>query len=319
MSSSSLNRRHFLGTAAIGVSASPFAFGAGQAFAIAMDSGDPVASSAPAKWAAGELQRALEAKGAAVRRCAKISEAAAGEFCIAAAGPASTLVRDNPALAALPQARESLAIASVKASNRQALVAAGRDATGLVYALLELADRVTYSTDAAASLAFDAAVHEQPANGVRSVTRMFCSDVEDLPWFNDREMWPKYLTMLAGQRFNRFNLALGIGYDFIRNVTDAYFQYAYPFLLDVPGYKVRVPQLPNAERDRNLEMLKFIAEQTVQRGMQFQLGTLDARLRVDRQPEGELHDRRCDQGESRALLPRCVRAPAAGLCRRSAA
>src|ERR1700716_2282074 len=85
-------------------------------------------------------------------------------------------------------------------------------------------------------------------------------------------MWPQYLTMLATNRFNRFNLALGIGYDFIRSVTDAYFLFSYPFLLSVPGYNVRAPQLPDAERDRNLEMLRFISEQTVARGLGFQLG-----------------------------------------------
>ena len=115
-------------------------------------------------------------------------------------------------------------------------------------------------------------VAERPFNSIRSMTRLFTSDVEDKPWYNDREMWPQYLTMLAANRFNRFNLALGIGYDFIRNVTDAYFLFAYPFLLPVPGYNVRVPQLPDAERDQNLKMLNFIAEQTVARGMEFQLG-----------------------------------------------
>jgi hypothetical protein len=40
----------------------------------------------------------------------------------------------------------------------------------------------------------------------------------------------------------------------------------------VPGYNVHVPQLPDAERDANLAMLKYISEQTVQRGLQFQLG-----------------------------------------------
>src|SRR5258708_44883 len=113
---------------------------------------------------------------------------------------------------------------------------------------------------------------ERPANLVRGIKRLFTSDVEDKPWYNDREMWPEYLTMLATQRFNRFNLALGIGYDFLRGVTDAYFLFAYPFLLTVPGYDVQVPQLPDAERDRNLEMLKFISEQTVARGLEFQLG-----------------------------------------------
>ncbi len=33
-----------------------------------------------------------------------------------------------------------------------------------------------------------------------------------------------------------------------------------------------MPQLPDAERDRNLEMLRFISEQTTARGMDFQLG-----------------------------------------------
>src|SRR5690348_4585787 len=69
--------------------------------------------------------------------------------------------------------------------------------------------------------------------------------------------------MLATHRFNRFHLALGIGYDFIRQVTDAYFLFAYPFLLDVPGYKVRAAPLPDSERDANLKMLQFISEQTV--------------------------------------------------------
>jgi hypothetical protein len=115
-------------------------------------------------------------------------------------------------------------------------------------------------------------ITERPTNTVRSVTRLFTSEVEDKPWFYDREMWPAYLSMLAAQRFNRFNLALGIGYDFLTSVTDAYFLFAYPFLLSVPGYNVRVPQLADAERERNLEMLRYISEQTAARGMDFQLG-----------------------------------------------
>ena len=40
----------------------------------------------------------------------------------------------------------------------------------------------------------------------------------------------------------------------------------------MPGYDVRVTNLPDAERERNLEMLRFISEQTVARGLEFQLG-----------------------------------------------
>ena len=167
---------------------------------------------------------------------------------------------------------EALALAPGRASGKPVLLACGHDAPGLTYALLDLADRVDNGADPIAALAIRKAVAERPANTIRSLTRLFTSDVEDKPWYNDREMWPKYLTMLATQRFNRFNLSFGIGYDFLRQVTDAYFLFAYPFLLKVPGYDVRVPQLPDAERDHNLEMLQFISEQTVARGMQFQLG-----------------------------------------------
>jgi hypothetical protein len=113
---------------------------------------------------------------------------------------------------------------------------------------------------------------KQPANAVRSVQRLFTSEVEDKPWFYDREMWPRYLAMLAENRFNRFNLSFGIGYDFLRAVTDAYFLFAYPFFVHVPGYNVRAANLPDAERDRNLETLRFISEQTAKHGLQFQLG-----------------------------------------------
>jgi hypothetical protein len=110
------------------------------------------------------------------------------------------------------------------------------------------------------------------ANGVRSVQRLFTSEVEDKPWFYDREMWPRYFAMLAENQFSRFNLSFGIGYDFLRAVTDAYFLFAYPFFLTVPGYSVRAVNLPDAERDRNLETLRFISEQAVRAGLQFQLG-----------------------------------------------
>jgi hypothetical protein len=134
-----------------------------------------------------------------------------------------------------------------------------------VYSLLELADRVRRGQPLLA-------VEEKPATGIRAMMKSFTSDVEDKPWYNDRAMWPEYLTMLATNRFNRFNLAFGIGYDFTREIRDCYLHFAYPFLLDVPGYKVRAKGLPDAERDRNLEMLKFISDETAKRGMRFQLG-----------------------------------------------
>lgn len=212
----------------------------------------PDSASAPVKWAAQELQNALTARGVSVAR----GSAAQGQFAIVA----DLLKTAGPA--------ESIEIAAGAAR----LAVNGGDDRGLIYALLDLADQARLSPDPIVALRSRKSESERPANSVRSVTRMFVSEVEDKPWFYDRDMWPAYFTMLAQNRFNRFSLALSIGYDFLREVTDAYFLFPYPFLLSPAGYQVRARGLPDAERDRNLETLRYIGEQCVAHGLDFQLG-----------------------------------------------
>lgn len=232
--------------------------------AIVLPPSDPMTAAPPVRWAIDELERALKTAGASVSRRDAVSQAAPGEMVVAAGGRKLGV--------AMPDSPEALAIVTTQQAGHPVVQVCGQDARGLVYALLELADRVRHSSDTRMALSVPKPIAEQPANPVRSISRMFVSDVEDKPWFNDREMWPAYLTMLATQRFNRFSLALSIGYDFIREVTDAYFLFPYPFLVAVPGFNVRATNLPDAERDSNLAMLKYISEQTVARGLDFQLG-----------------------------------------------
>ena len=270
-----LNRRQFLRRTG---SAAAFGAAGGAAgergVSIVVDARDAIASAAPAQWAANELRAALAARGIAVTMRDQVARAASGDLCILAAGSGSTLGGEvlKSAGATVSPASEALGLAQGTSAGRPVLLACGGDVRGLVYALLELADRVQHAADPLLALAIRKPIVERPANAIRGVARLFCSDVEDKPWYNDRQMWPRYLTLLATQRFNRFHLALGLGYDSLLGVTDGYFLFAYPFLLSVPGYNVRVPELPDAERDRNLEMLKFISQETVARGMHFQLG-----------------------------------------------
>lgn len=272
-----VSRRHFVkvaGITALGVSSFGLSDITAKGVSIIADPSDPIVGTPPTKWAMKELEDSLTAQGIGVSRFEKLSQAKAGDLYIVVAGLASSVT--GPMLKAgkikIPAVPEALGLVPVKSDGKQLLLACGYDERGLVYALLDLADRVQHSTQPLESLNIQKPVIEKPANTIRSLTRLFVSDVEDKPWYNDREMWPEYLTMLTTQRFNRFNLSFGIGYDFLQNVTDGYFLFAYPFLLNVPGYKVRAPQLQDKERDNNLELLKFISEQTVARGIQFQLG-----------------------------------------------
>jgi hypothetical protein len=272
-----VSRRHFVkiaGITTIGVSTFGLQGFYSKGVSVILDPTDLIAGSPPAQWALKELVEALTSQSISVSRYEQPGQAKAGDLCIVVAGSGTSLAQKllKAAKANIPVVPEALGLVSVKSAGKQILLTCGSDQRGLVYALLELTDRVHNSTQPFESLNIQKPVIEQPANAIRSLNRLFVSDIEDKPWFNDKEMWPKYLTMAATNRFNRFNLSLGIGYDFLQNVTDGYFLFAYPFLLSVPGYNVKVPQLPETEREKNLEMLRYISEQTVVRGLQFQLG-----------------------------------------------
>jgi hypothetical protein len=270
-----LSRREFLkrtsATAALGALGVQAASAqAGQRrVALLVDPLDPVATSPPARWAADELGRALLAQHVDVVTASSRDQAGSATARIRIAGFASPAAQDllrraGTGVAAVP---EGLALVPATDADGAIMLAAGHDARGLVYAVTELADRIRHAADPITQ-----PIVEQPANSVRSIARCFESDVEDKDWFHDRAMWREYLSMLATQRFNRFNMTFGLQYNYPMEVSDVYLYFAYPFLLSVPGYDVRARELPAAERERNLETLQFIGHEVVQRGLDFQVG-----------------------------------------------
>jgi hypothetical protein len=265
-----IHRRSFLrrtGAAA----AAPVLMGAAPkkpTVALVLDGSDPVAAARSVLKAAHELQVALSAAGFTVSRL-QTPQTSAG-FAIVGAGSNSPVAAGALAAAgvAQPKEPESLALFETATAGRRTIVATGADARGLTYALRELADRVRCGE----TLKFPTAVTEKPSNPVRSVMRQFVSETYDKPWFYDRAMWPQYLGMLADSRFNRFHLTFGLGEDMLKHVKDQYFLFTYPFLLAVPGYDVKVAGLSDAERDKNLATLRYISEETVAAGLDFELG-----------------------------------------------
>ena len=269
-----LKRRTLVrGVAAIGL-VSPQAGAHQGVVALVHMPSDAVAGSAPAQWAIGQLHEALVAVGLAVDQFDTLSAAPAGSTAIVLAGMADALAQRAAGAAGvtLPDGPEATALLRVTLDGRDVVLTAGSDPRGLVYAATDLADRVRCSQTPHQALRIGNPVIEQPANRVRAVARFVCSEVEDREWLHDRAMWHEYLTMLAANRFSTFSLTFGIQYDFPMEVSDVYFYFAYPFLLNVPGYDVVARGLPDEERDRNLDTLRFIAQETVRRGLTFHLG-----------------------------------------------
>jgi hypothetical protein len=243
--------------------------------AIVRNPDDSVASTGPVAWSESQLVEALAAQGVRAVPCVTLAQAPADALRVvlsALSAPIALSALDRAGLRAANVAEET-ALVPAHESGQDITLASGSDPRGLVYAILELADRVRNAVgDPLAALRLDRAVLQHPANRVRGVARLFASDVEDLPWFHDRAFWRQYLSNLAAQRFNRIHLAFGMGHDFLRNVVDAYLLFAYPFLIEVPGFDVRVPGLSDEERARNLESLRFASDEAAARGLHFQLG-----------------------------------------------
>ncbi len=235
------------------------------------DPTDQVATSEPGRWAIEQLRAALASRGLIVQQATSPAAALGGPV-IVLGGAKSPVMAALAGGAAVPDGPEVVVLGSGMVDGRTALIVAGSDAAGLVYAATELADRVRTAPNAADGLQLGAILVERPANRVRAVARFVTNEVEDRSWLHDRDFWRAYLTMLASNRFNTFSLTLGIQYDYPQEVSDVYFYFAYPFLVKVPGYDVAALGLPDDERDRNLETLRFIARETVRRGLRFRLG-----------------------------------------------
>jgi len=284
-------RRNFLkaaGAAGVGVCGlSQLGFAADEKrVCLIVDPENSAATSIPVMRAIARLGEALHAKGVKHEIVRSADAAKGAGLCIVVASSDSQLTRGFP-LRRTSSAPESLRMAAGKIDEVPAVLVSANDPRGFVYALLELAERVRYGDDPFMSLHFINPVEEKPANEVRSVSRYFCSELEDKPWFYDRQFWSEYLDHLVASRFNRFTFGFGLEYDFPRGVTDDYFHFVYPYLVEVPGFtQVRVMQLATAdgvrlaspkalsvdEREKNLDTLRFIAAETAARGLQFQLG-----------------------------------------------
>jgi hypothetical protein len=263
-------RRTFLklSAAAASISAAEFAHAApgSPVVFIRVVPGSPLIAAESVQWALGRLREALAGQGVPE------SHENATHFIQVAAASAPTGRYLAGQFDITPP--ESFAILTDTTDAKPSLLVIGHDARGLVYGLLELADRIRLSDDPVSALHLPAPIIETTPNKVRSVSRGFCSEIEDKAWFYDRAFWTRYLDTLATARFNRFAFTLGLAYDFPRGVTGDYLHFPYPYLVEVPGYEqVHVePALQPGERQRNLETLQFIAAETARRGMEFQLG-----------------------------------------------
>jgi len=134
----------------------------------------------------------------------------------------------------------------------------GSDLRGLMYGLLEAAEQIRETGRLVAAAG-------KPATPIRGIRYFLHNRDLESGWYYSREYWKDFFAMLARNRFNRFNLVFA-------HQTD-YLAPPYPYWVAVDGFpQVRVPGLSTAERERNLEMLRYISQTAADHGIDFTLG-----------------------------------------------
>ncbi|MHC4558324.1 MAG: hypothetical protein ACYS80_13585, partial [Planctomycetota bacterium] len=218
-----------------------------------------------------KVRTALKAKGIPVEQTTSL-ETTKGKLLLVAGlsvgtGPAAKL-HDSLDISR-PKGAESLLVRHTKWSGKKTLLVSGADDRGLMYALLDVADRIGWSSNSSGPFSEVRNVQESPAVPERALSIYTMHQTNFESYFYEEDYWERYLDMLAENRFNTF--ALLLGYE-----NWGYFTPPYPYFFDVEEFPdIKVVGITEQKQKRNLAALKRLIKMTHERGMNFTLGIWD--------------------------------------------
>jgi hypothetical protein len=193
------------------------------------------------------------------------------------AGPAAMTVRltIDPAVGCA----ESLSIARTTEHGRPAIDLRGADATGLMYAALDTADRIGWS-DGADPFAFVQTRTQRPYLSERGVSMYTMQRALFEQKLYDETYWRTYFDLLAGSRINTFVLIFG--YE-----NGGFMAPPYPYFYDVPEFPgVRFVGLTGEQQAHNTAAFKTMIRLAHERGIKVTAGIWDHIYRAGVQTGG---------------------------------
>ncbi|MDA2926422.1 hypothetical protein MYX78_04180 [Acidobacteria bacterium AH-259-G07] len=225
----------------------------------------------PVQHGLRKMKLALQEKGVSIEEVTGL-QAAQGDILIAAglaagSGAAAQLLRSSGI--SPPEGAESLLIRHTRWNGRKALLVSGADERGLMYALLDAANRIGWAADANNPLSEVRDAREMPAVGERALSIYTMHRLHFERRFFDEQHWARFLDMLAQNHFNTF--ALLFAYE-----NAGYFAPAYPYFFDVEGFpEIHVAGFTKREQQRYFQSLKRLIKMAHNRGLSFTVGLWD--------------------------------------------
>jgi hypothetical protein len=234
----------------------------------------------PARHGLEKFEEAARARGWDIKKNASV--AAADGDGIVCVGLASAIQAwpFAPKLSRPLDAPEALAVKKFAIGAKPALLFAGSDDRGLMYALLEAAASLGLAADSADLFAAIRDVEEQPTIHDRALSVYTMNRAHWESRFYDEDYWKRYFDLLAADRFNRFLIIFG--YE-----NGGFLAPPYPYFFDTPGFAgVHMVDLTAAQQRRNLAALNRVIELAHERGLTVTLGIWDHIYRAGVQAGG---------------------------------
>jgi len=226
---------------------------------------DRSSKSEPVAFGKQELLKVLTDSGKTVKQLNFWTEACGDSLCLVIGETSARLVEkllvENDVR--VSGGAEGIVMHWCETGGGKVLVVSGTDERGLMYALLELADRVRCR--GADMLQQVGNIQEYPQNMVRGVDRFVMGHRDD-DWFYSEEFWRYFFKRLARNRFNRFTLITGF--------DTAYMSPPYPYFVEVPGFPyVTAKNVDRSKREKNLGILRLIGRLCKSYGLDFIFST----------------------------------------------
>jgi hypothetical protein len=228
-------------------------------------------SAPPVRYGLAKLRSALQSKSIAIWETDSLQKAKANVVLVAGlaggGGEAAMLARER-GLAPCSDA-ESLFIRNLSLDGKKVLLVTGADPRGLMYALLDVAERVGWAPSVEQPFSEVHDTQEKPFAPERALSIYTMHRAYWESRFYDEAYWARYFDTLAQNRFNSFVLIFG--YE-----NGGFLAPAYPYFFDVPEFPdVRMVGITPEQQQRNLAALNRLIQMAHDRGLNFTVGFWD--------------------------------------------
>jgi hypothetical protein len=170
---------------------------------------------------------------------------------------------------ALPVTAEALLIRKIQWDGKSTLVVGGYDDKGLMYALLDISNRISWSDDPSDPFRHVKEISSTPDIKERGLAMYTMNRAYWESRFYDEDFWTQYFDMMAQNRLNMLEILFG--YE-----NGGFMAPCYPYFFHVEGFpEVKMEDITLEQQQRNVATMNRVIEMAHARGVGIRLGIWD--------------------------------------------